>query len=178
MLIKIASSYIFPFKIGWYSCLFISSLDLCGIGLFLTGGILLLVFMKYYLYGFMMDVIHNLHLCLVHQLLCLLILPNFLLFCCPIPQLPHWNIMTWCWGPPCGTRLFPFLVFHIYLSVDHGYPPHIPKYFFLEPLSVFVFRFVISCFNYGVFIVISISDWVSRYPLKTRLTINHLWRLL
>ena len=52
------------------------------------------------------------------------------------------------------------------------------QYLVLNPLNVFVFRCIISCFVYDVFIVISISYFVSRYPIKVRVPINNFWWFL
>ena len=45
-------------------------------------------------------------------------------------------------------------------------------YFFLDPLSVLIFRFII------IFVKKKIRDWISGAPLKVWLTINHLWFFL
>ena len=45
-------------------------------------------------------------------------------------------------------------------------------YLFLDTLAVFIFRFII------IFILITISDWISRASLKVWVTINHVWCFL
>ena len=52
------------------------------------------------------------------------------------------------------------------------------QYFVLNPLSVLIFIFIVSYFGYDVFIVLFISDWVSRSTLKVRVTIHNFWCFL
>ena len=50
--------------------------------------------------------------------------------------------------------------------------------FVLNPLDVLILIFIIIFLGYAVLIVTSISDWVSRAPLKVMETMNNLWSFL
>ena len=67
--------------------------------------------------------------------------------------------------------LYCIVFFHCLMDINFLFQ----RYFFLNPLTVLVFKLLISCFNCGVFIVIPTSDCFSRAPIKIRGTINYLW---
>ena len=106
-------------------------------GCYLLVDVLILVFLKESLYRLLIDFLHNIHLWLVFQLLCLLSLLHFILSCCNYTWLLHCNLLIWCWVPPRGNCPLPFLVSYISLPVDHGSQLCFPTRFLLEPSHCF-----------------------------------------